>query len=142
MKKLDERALLTACREVSRSTLWQTLKPMTIDDVIDSGQIERTVHAYFEEAKRHAAWVEEQGLDPNLVTRAVLYLAHEHAIPPMKDDVHWFRDALDVLVRLICPNSVPTREAALFMDDLKEATRRYRREAEEPLEGDESVGDV
>lgn len=142
MKRLDERALLAACREVARSTLWQTPKPMTIHDVIDSGQIETTVRAYSEEAERHAASVEEEGLDPNLVTRAVLYLAHEHAIPPMKDDVHWFRDALDVLIRLICPISTPTRGAALFMDDLEVATRRYRREAEEPPEGNESVSNV
>jgi len=128
---LDVEALRAACREVAKSTLWQTPEPYDIRDIIDSDQIAATVEAYVTEATQRAQELAEEGHDPNIVTRAVVYLAHEHAIPPMKDDVHWFRDALDVLVRLVSPISHPSRAAALFLEDLDSAIRRYRQEADE-----------
>ena len=111
-------------------TLWQTPEPFDIGDIIDSDEIARTVEAYFAEARQQAEDLAEAGHDPNIVTRAVVYLAHEHAIPPMRDDVRWFRDALDVLVRLLNPLSHPIQAAALFMEDLEEAVPRYKREAD------------
>jgi hypothetical protein len=129
MTRLDAAALRRACSEVARSTLWQTPDPEHIGDIIDSDQIERTVEAYLAEARQRAADLAQEGHDPNIVTRAVVYLAHEHAIPPMKDDVSWFRDALDVLMHLVSPISQPEESAALFMFDVERASRRYRREA-------------
>jgi hypothetical protein len=131
MPMLNMEALRDACREVAKSTLWQTPEPYDIDDIIDSDQIAGTVEAYVAEAKQRAQDLAEGGHDPNIVTRAVVYLAHEHAIPPMKDDVRWFRDALDLLVRLVSPLSHPSRAAASFMEDLDAAGRRYRQEADE-----------
>lgn len=128
---LDLEALRAACQEVAKSTLWQTPEPYDICDIIDSDQITRTVEAYVAEARQRAHDLAEEGHDPNIVTRAVVYLAYEHAIPPMKDDVHWFRDTLDVLVRLVSPLSHPNRAAALFMEDLDLAIRRYIQEADE-----------
>ncbi len=128
---LDTEALRDACREVAKATLWQTPEPYAIGDIIDSDQIARTVEAYFAEARQRAQDLAEEGHDPNIVTRAVVYLAHEHAIPPMKDGVRWFQDALDVLVRLVSPITHPRRAAAFFMEDLEQAVRRYKREADE-----------
>jgi len=128
---LDLGALHAACREVAKSTLWQTPEPYDIRDIIDSDQIAGTVEAYLAEARQRAHDLAEEGYDPNIVTRAVEYLAHEHAIPPMKDDVRWFRDALDVLVRLVSPISHPRRGAELFMHDLDSAIRRYKQEDDE-----------
>lgn len=126
MVMLNLEALRVVCQEVAQSTLWQTPEPYDIGDVIDSDQIARTVEAYVSEATQQADDLAEAGHDPNIVTRAIVYLAHEHAIAPMKDDVRWFRDALDVLIRLVNPLSPPRRPAALLMDDLDAAVRRYR----------------
>ena len=80
MKELDRAGLREACREVAKSTLWQAPEPWDISDIIDSGQIERAVEAYYKEAEQRATDFAESGHDPNFVTRAVLYLAYEHAI--------------------------------------------------------------
>jgi hypothetical protein len=125
MHNLDRIALLEACRIVAKSTLWQAPNPQDITDIIDVDQIERTVQAYYKEAEWQAEELSASDHDPNFVTRAVLYLAQEHAIPPMKDDLGWFREALAVLVRLISPLSVPDRNMTAFMQDLENAVRRY-----------------
>lgn len=130
MRTLDIKALHDACRTVAKSTLWQTPEPRDISDIIDSDQIEGTVQAYYAEAEHRAVELADNGHDPNFVTRAVLYLAREHAIPPMKEDTRWFQEALDVLVRLIAPITVPDKSMRVFMKDLERAARRYRREAE------------
>lgn len=130
MKNLDLEALREACRTVAKATLWQTPEVRDISDIIDSDQIERTVEAYYVAAELRANELAEDGHDPNFVTRAVLYLAHEHAIPPMKEDTRWFQEALDILVRLISPITVPDGGMTAFMRDIERAARRYRREVE------------
>ena len=127
--ELDREGLLSACKEVARATLWQTPEPFELRDIVDTDQIAATVQAYFDEAVRQADSVAEQGGDPNLVMRAVLYLAHEHAIPPMKDDVTWFEDHLDVLLRLVFPITEPAENAARFMKDVEAAAKAYRKKA-------------
>jgi len=130
MATLDTEALRRACREVAKSTLWQTPEPYDINDIIGSDQIDRTIQAYFAEAEQRAADLAEANQDPNIVTRAVLYLAVEHAIPPMKDDLRWFEDSLDVLLRLVNPITFPAKDGVPFMADVEDAARRYRREAD------------
>ena len=129
MKSLDLEALREACRMVAKATLWQTPEPRDISEIIDTDQIERTVEAYYLGAEQRANELAEDGHDPNFVTRAVLYLAHEHAIPPMKEDTRWFQEALDVFVRLISPITVPDGRMTAFMRDIERAACRYRREA-------------
>lgn len=127
----DERAaLLVACRDVAKVTLWQAAEPFDITDIIDSEQIEKAVSAYYREAEQRADELEEAGHDPTIVTRAVLYLADEHALPPMKEDVRWFRESLEVLMRLVQPLSSPTAAHVAFMRDIEAAARRYREDAQ------------
>lgn len=58
--------------------------------------------------------------DPNLIIRAVLYLPHTHAIPPMRDDTSWFQDMLAVSVELACPHCGTTADLKAFFGDLEE----------------------
>ena len=83
---------------------------------------------------QRAKQLAEDGRDPNFVTRAVLYLAHEHAIPPMKEEIRWFQEALEVLVRLVSPITGPDASMSAFMRDLESAARRYRKEAAQSSE--------
>ena len=57
--------------------------------------------------------------DPNLLIRAVRYLAHTHAVPPMGKDTRWFFGVLDVLVKLACPNTGLPRRGTGFVSDVR-----------------------
>jgi hypothetical protein len=129
---INQEALRKACRDVADSTLWQTPKPVDISDIIDTDQIAQTTQDYFDEAMRHVEYVDHFGRDPNLVVRAVRYLAHAHAIPPMKQDLTWFRNMLEAAIELACPNSIHTPESAEFFDDIEEGIRDARENAETP----------
>ena len=117
---LDRDALRQACREVVRHTLWQTPSPQNIDDIVDTDQIVNLAGGYFEEALVHLEYVEEQGRDPNLIVRAVAYLAQGHAIPPMREDLSWFRNRLEALIELAVPNSGYTADSIAFFADVRE----------------------
>ena len=120
----DKDALLEACKRVVSQTLWLNPEPQDISDIIDSDQIKRTTLKYFEEALRHVEFIIEQGGDPNLVTRAVLYLSEAHAIPPMEEDITWFKNMLEALIEVACPNSILTKEAAQFLYDMEKGIKK------------------
>ncbi len=98
--KVDE--LKAACNAVARATLLEQ-KP------IDASLLERHADILFNFAIDHAEFVSAAGRDPNLVTRAVLYLAEVHAMPAMQDSVTWFFHMLMALLELACPNIVASR---------------------------------
>lgn len=120
---LDKDALFRACKEVASQTLWQNPRPEDISDIIDTDQIDKTTQGYFEKALRHAEFVTEENLDPNLITRAVLYLAQTHAIPPMKEDLAWFNNMLEVLIELACPNVIHSKEVPQFLFDIEKGVK-------------------
>jgi hypothetical protein len=64
-------------------------------------------------------WLALAERDPNLIVRAVQYLALTHAIPPMRDDTSWFQDMLAVLIELACPNCGATPELEPFFRDVE-----------------------
>jgi hypothetical protein len=121
-KKLDRRKLKAACLRVAKNTMWDT-KP------VDATPIPALAEQLFKIAKDHEEFLIGQGRDPNLITRAVLYLEYVHAIPPMKDRTNWFYDMLQVLIELACPNSVTPRRFESFYKDvergIQEARLRY-----------------
>ena len=110
--ELDTDALQRACYEVAKETKWDA-RPVDTDD------IRRLADELYRIASERAEFVAEAERDPNLVTRAVRYLAHAHAIPPMRDDTSWFREMLEALVELACPNTGMTPEIAAFFYDIE-----------------------
>lgn len=127
---IDEKELRAACREVASNTLWQTKNPRDIHDIIDVEQIDRTINGYMSIALQLARDLDDMGVDPGVVSRAVRYLALEHAIPPMKDDLRWFDQSLEVLVRLVHPTAGASEAALAFMDDLEGGIERFRADLE------------
>jgi len=126
MKKqsyFNKDALFEACKKVASQTLWQTPCPNNLSDIIDSEQKQKTIQKYFEKSLWYVEFIVEQKRDPNLITRAVLYLLQSHAIPPMKDDLEWFSDMLKALVELACPNSILTKETVQFLYDIEEGIK-------------------
>jgi hypothetical protein len=116
----DNNALRQACREIVRNTLWRGPKPVDINDIADTNQINNLTDRYFAIAIEHIEFVEGQNRDPNMITRAVCYLANSHAIPPMKEDLGWFRNMLESLLELACPNFIPNGKSDPFLEDVKD----------------------
>ena len=125
---LDKVALYEACKKVANSTLWQTPKPHDLSDIIDTEQIEKAIQGYFKEALFYEEFVIEQNKDPNLITRAVLYLSESHAVPPMKEDLTWFKNMLEVLIELVCPNVVHSEEIPQFLYDIENSIQTILKE--------------
>ena len=125
---LDKVALYEACKKVAIHTLWQTPEPYDLSDIIDTEQIEKTVQGYFKEALFYEEFVIEQNKDPNLITRAVLYLSESHAVPPMKEDLTWFKNMLEVLIELVCPNVIHSEKIPQFLYDIKNSIQMILKE--------------
>ena len=126
-KKLNKSALLEACEKVANQTLWQTPQPQDISDIIDFEQRNMLAQKYFEKALQHVEFITGQERDPNLITRAVVYLAYSHAIPPMKDDLSWFNDMLEALIELACPNVLHFKETSQFLYDIEKGINETRK---------------
>ena len=113
--ELNTEALHAACRAVAEQTLWKPAgeKKTTEKD------IEALAGQLSDIALDRLEFITTQGRDPNLLVRAVRYLAHTHAIPPMRNDTGWFVDMLEVLVELACPNTNLPRGGKAFVVDLR-----------------------
>lgn len=110
--ELNSEALYAACLDAARSALWR--KPPRTPQ-----EIEALAQQFCAIALDHCEFITEQSRDPNLLVRAVRYLAHTHALPPMEFDTRWFRDMLEVLVELACPNAGLPPGGETFLKDLR-----------------------
>ncbi|MEJ1385795.1 MAG: hypothetical protein RPV21_15710 [Candidatus Sedimenticola sp. (ex Thyasira tokunagai)] len=108
----DKAKLKEACYLVARTTMWDR-KPVDTDD------IESHAEKLFKEALLQYDLVSELGGSIPMVTRAVHYLEQAHAIPPMKNDIYWFSDALRTLLEVACPNSGLKGQAREFLLDME-----------------------
>ncbi|WP_305820976.1 hypothetical protein [Massilia brevitalea] len=73
-----------------------------------------------QDAARHADYVQQLGRDPNMVTRAVLYLNDTHAHPELGSDTAWFRPMLACLLELAAPSLALSSAGAAFLRDVEE----------------------
>lgn len=118
---LDNDALLAACFGVARAIRW---RDNPVDEVLATAAIE----LYFDAAIQHEEFLIGQGRDPNIIVRAVRYIAHKHAIPPMEGDVEAFASMLDVLIELACPNTGVDQDQEQFFKDIEEGIQEARRD--------------
>jgi hypothetical protein len=117
--KLDNNALAEACFEVARAI---RSKKNPVDKVLAKASIQ----IYFNEAIQHEEFLVNQGRDPNIIVRAVRYLAHKHMIPPMEGNVEAFASMLEVLIELACPNTGVDKEQEAFLKDIEQGIRDAR----------------
>jgi hypothetical protein len=94
-----------ACFEVARQT-----------QPIDSEEIKTLARRYAAIARDRMS--EELGIDEPLLARAIHYIGHVHAIPPMDDNVQWFGDMLDALVEVARPNAGLDDRSREFLRDM------------------------
>jgi hypothetical protein len=102
--------LRQACFDVARTTKWSR-KP------VDSAEITALADKLYEIAKGQVS--PELEIDLPLITRAVRYLAHVHAMPPMADDTGWFTEMLRAVLEIARPNSVLDEDDKEFLRDLQ-----------------------
>lgn len=81
--------------------------------------LETVTHRLAHEATQHAEYVELLGRDPNMVTRAVIYLSDTHAHPELGSDTGWFRPMLACLLELAAPSLALSGEGAKFLSDVE-----------------------
>lgn len=82
--------------------------------------LETVTHRLAQEATQHAEYVELLGRDPNMVTRAVIYLSDTHAHPELGSDTGWFRPMLACLLELAAPSLALSGAGARFLIDVEE----------------------
>lgn len=122
---LDHEALRAACFEAARKTM-EDARPMDVE------KIRRLADAFYHFALEHVSRIRKQGMDPDLLVRAVSYLAQTHAISQMHDSIEWFFFMLRALVELACPEREQTGESLVFLADIEEGISRARLHADGP----------
>lgn len=83
---------------------------------------ETLAHQFEKIALRHLDHVVAQGLDPNLVTRAVHYLAEAHGLEQRGTELAWFGQMLACLIELASPSSIYGGDALGFLADIQHGT--------------------
>lgn len=117
--KTDRQLLERACFDLVRSIRWK-------DGPIEKVVAQAMVPGYVEIALHHEDFLVGQGRDPNIIVRAVRYLAHVHAIPPHEGNMEWFKSAMDILIELACPNTGVESDQEPFFQDLLQGINEAR----------------
>jgi len=102
-----------ACRALARLLLAR--HNSVSQDILDT-----VATRLMQDAAAHADYVQQLGRDPNMVTRAVLYLADTHAHPELGSDTGWFRPMLACLLELAAPSLALSSAGARFLLDVEE----------------------
>jgi hypothetical protein len=111
--------LRKACFDIARTTSWQFKDPQSTS--LDA--IATKAARYRELTLDHAEYLQNAGVDPNILIGIVSYLSI-HAVPPMGDDEQWFNNMLDVMVQLFAPNCELDEELRGFLTLLRDAIDR------------------
>jgi len=87
---------------------------------VDVQRIQKLADIFYAISLEHISRVKALGRDPNIVVRAVRYLASTHAIQPMHDSTEWFFFMLRALLELACPEKVNQGDTLEFLSDIEE----------------------
>ncbi|MDQ3902884.1 MAG: hypothetical protein M3247_04405, partial [Thermoproteota archaeon] len=93
----------------------------------DAAKIGEHAEALHQVAISKLGFINPQKDDPNVIIRAVHYLADTQAIPPYWDNTEWFERMLHALISLACPEVTRllnpgyrlSEESRLFLSDIK-----------------------
>jgi len=117
---LNHAELQAACYLAAQKTMMDA-RPMDVQ------RIQKLADTFYALCLEHISRLKKQGWDPNILVRAVKYLAATHAIQPMHDSTEWFFFMLRALLELACPQHEKNREALDFLTDIEKGLLEARR---------------
>jgi len=100
----------------------------------DVEKITRLSETFYKYSLYHVGRLKDQDCDLKILERAVVYLAHTHAISPMHDSTEWFMFMLRALLELACPETGQNSETIPFLSDLEAGIRTVRNCVEQSAE--------
>ncbi|MFC5462675.1 hypothetical protein [Massilia niabensis] len=115
MMEFRQGALSEACHGLARCVYPGSMQ-------VSSDIAETLAHQFEKIALRHVDFVVGQGRDPNLITRAVHYLAEAHGLQHRGSDPTWFGQMLACLIELAVPTSMYGGDALDFLSDIQQGT--------------------
>lgn len=96
-----------ACLEVARTNMWDN-KPVDTDPMIS---FQRQMSKVGAEALEHFASL---GATEQDISDAIHYIAQVFALPPIRDNLDWFKEVLFTILEIAFPNGGVSDEAARF----------------------------
>ena len=121
---LEYDRLKSACFDYAKAVMWDR-RPT------DVSNIQAFADKVYKSALNNVEFIQGQARDPNMLTECVRYLALKHAIPPSRDDIRFFENALEVLVELACPNQIVTAEQRRFFQEIRRGICKAENDAED-----------
>lgn len=113
MVEVDLPALQIACRTSARQALWS-------EKTTPELAVAKLAREFLQLAADHVITVTESGRDPNMVARAINYLAYTHVAPSAVEARWWFNEMLTCLLELAVPSMIQTPESSAFLLDVQE----------------------
>lgn len=113
MVEVDLPALQIACRTSARQALWS-------EKTTPELAVAKLSREFLQLAADHVITVTESGRDPNMVTRAINYLAYTHVAPSAVEPRWWFNEMLTCLLELAVPSMIQTPESSAFLLDVQD----------------------
>jgi hypothetical protein len=106
----------TNTEEVAEACLELALNIKMIDKPITSHEARDLAREFAQIATGFES--DKLDIDRPLLARAIRYLAHVHAMPPMGDNTEWFTNMLTAVIEVARPNTAVDGEAKLFLRDM------------------------
>ncbi len=118
MSSQDDEELKSACFDLARTTKWSQ-KPIDAQLLSSLAEkLEKIARDFLNEPLER---------DIPLIVKAIRYLNHVHAMPPMDDDTMWFYNMLSVVVEIARPNIVVDERGKPFLKEMKQGIPRIKR---------------
>lgn len=128
--EFDKEGLWAACYHIANQKSYEG-RP------VDVKVIKRLADILYTNALFYRDYLEGLNVDPNVLVRAVRYLASTHTNPYLNDDqrlISWFSNSLDILIELVSPHVKISYDSALFLKDVQAGVSRILGPAEcQPL---------
>lgn len=124
---VDVEKIRVVCFNLAENLMWEK-DALKSEDVEESmKELSEMTEKFLRIALDSYYQVEQLENGQDILVRAINYIDHAHAIPPLRGNYSWFFDTLQTLLELCNPNSGLTKEHSTFLDDLEAGISDYKR---------------
>ena len=127
-RKLDEKALKSACRKIGLIVLLANEDQIDFDDTREGRgrAVNQIAESFAQEAKGYAAQLPHRKKDPNLAVQAVEYLAHTHAFPRERASVQTYSAMLETIMEIVLQTTQKHARDLLLLDEMESGIQLAR----------------